>query len=172
MPLDPTISTLIGTVVGFLLPTAAKSINGRTLGKRVKRAAEQEFKVAKDRIHQKMRWLSRDVTGENLQVDRRHLVPCGKKILYLGEEEAFGISLAYWEANLRETVQAVDTESFDELCAQVGLMRKFVSKFADLKMAFKFTQGDSQKMALACYEDLLKIHGELLPEREIEDAKV
>jgi hypothetical protein len=165
--IDPTIAGFIGIALGFFLPAAASLVKERTLGKRLKHAFDREIEDAKTGIHRKMFWLSRDVSGAALAVDERQLVKSDGKVLYLGEDEEFDVRLPFWEGNLDEIVHSVDTRTFDELCDQVRYVRAFVSKFKDLKLAFKSIGGDPKKMALVCYQDLLKIHNDWIPDEKL-----
>ena len=48
------------------------------------------------------------------------------------------------------------------MCREVSLIRKFESKFREMKLAFQVSGGDPKQMALACYRDLIEIHDSLI----------
>ena len=48
------------------------------------------------------------------------------------------------------------------MCREVSLLRKFESKFREMKLAFQIGGGDPKQMALACHRDLIEIHDSLI----------
>jgi len=158
---------LLGAMVGFALPAIKDLITRRTIGNRFVNALEQELSDVKDRIHRKMLWVGRDVTHHKSGLDGRLLVNCGDRLLYLGEAEEFDVSLPFWEANTRDIVGALDTRSFNDICAEVVLIRSFIAKFKEMKMAFVVQGPNPGDMARACYQDLLRIHNELFSNHSI-----
>ena len=163
--MEKALSALLGIVVGFLLPTIASLIKAKTVGRRFVNALEQELEEAKEKVHQKMRWLSRDVKDQKGTLEARLLVESDGRLLYLGEPETFDAALSLWQENIRDIVEIVDTRSFDRLCSQVSMLRAFAAKFKDMKAAFSCPEGDPQKMALVCYQELTALQEKLMPAR-------
>jgi hypothetical protein len=164
--MDKMLSALLGTFVGFLLPTLAGLIKSRTLGKRFANAVRQELAQAAERIHRKMVWLSRDVTAELTGKDSKRIVECDGRSLFLGELETFEIALSFWQGNIRAIAEITDTATFDQICEQVALVRRFESKFKDMKAAFNFSDQNPKEMALVCYRELTALHNSLCPDRQ------
>ncbi|MEW6670271.1 MAG: hypothetical protein AB1427_01125 [Thermodesulfobacteriota bacterium] len=162
--MDQGIAALLGVVIGFVLPSLASLIRSQTIGKRFIVALNEELKEAKDSIHNKMSWVSRDADDLKDRVDPRLLVDCGGRQLFLGEDENFFVALPFWENNTREIVESISTREFKRICSEVFLIRRFVSKFRDMKLAFKTETGDPRWMARVCYQDLIEIHDELFSE--------
>jgi hypothetical protein len=160
--MNQAVAALLGTATGFLLPTLASYIRSRMKGARFENAVDVELDGAKDSVHQKMLWISRDHRPYSSQTDEKLLVECDGKLLYLGEKESFGVSLPFWEQNMRDIIEITSTDSFNGMCRKVVLLRKFVSKFSEMKLTFEVGGGDPKQMALACYRDLVQIHDELL----------
>lgn len=161
--MNQAIVALLGAITGFLLPTLAAYVRSRMTGTRFENAVKGELDEAKDSLRQKMLWISRDQSSFRSQLDEKLLVEFGGKLLYLGEEEDFCVSLPFWEQNIRDIIEVTSTKSFNRICREVSLVRKFVSKFRETKLAFKVGGGDPKQMALACYRDLIEIHGKLIP---------
>lgn len=137
--MNQAITALLGVVIGFLLPSLAAYIRSRIKGTRFENAVKSEVEEAKDSVHQKMLWLSRDV---NPFMDERLLAKFNGKQLYLGEQEDFSVLLPFWEQNIREIIEVSSTTSFNRMCRDVSLLRRFVSKFREMKLAFKVGGGD------------------------------
>jgi len=163
-----TILALLGVVIGFILPSLASYIKSRTIGARFENAVKSELEDAKDNLHRKMLWISRDQSQFKSHVDDWLLAEYDGKLLYLGEEEDFSISIPFWEQNIRAIVEATSTKSFNKMCREVFLIRKFVSKFREMKLGYKVSAGDPKRMALACYEELVKIHNEVAPDKSLQ----
>jgi hypothetical protein len=164
--MNQAITALLGAITGFLLPTLASYVRSKMKGSRFENAVKGELDEAKDCVHRKMVWLSRDQTSFMAQIDdQRLLAEVEGKLLYLGEPEEFSVQLPFWEQNLRDIVELTSNNSFNRMCREVSLLRKFVSKFRDMKLTFKVGGGDPKQMARACYRDLLSIHGELIPSK-------
>lgn len=161
--MDQVVTALLGVTTGFFLPSLASYIRSRVKGTRFENAVRVDLDQAKDSVHQKMLWLSRDQTPFRRQTGERLLAEFHGKLLYLGEDEDFSVSLPFWDENIREIIEITSTRAFNELCREVSLLRKFVAKFREMKLAFKVTGGDPKQMALACYRDLLAIHNQLGP---------
>lgn len=100
--------------------------------------------------------------------DERLLAEFDGTVLYLGEQEEFCVSLPFWEQNIRDIIELTSTKSFNGMCREVLLLRKFVSKFREMKLAFKVGGGDPKQMALACYQDLVEIHRKLIPDKPLQ----
>lgn len=156
------LAALIGAATGFFLPSLAAYIRSRTKGTRFENAANEDLDAARESIHQKMMWLSRDQTPFRAQTEERLLVEFEGKLLYLGEDEEFIVALPFWEQNLRDIAEVASTRAFNKIARKVLLTRKFVSKFREMKLAFKIGGGDPKQMALACYRELEEIHKQLL----------
>jgi hypothetical protein len=165
--MNDAISALAGTLIGFLLPTIAGMIKSRTKGKRFANAVRQELVQAAEQIHRKMAWVSRDVAAERTGKDERRLVNCNGRVLFLGEPETFAVPLNFWQGNIRDIAEIVDTKRFDAICGQVALVRRYEAKFKDMKAAFDFTDQNPKEMALVCYRELIDIHNMLCPDRII-----
>jgi hypothetical protein len=157
------ITALLGAATGFFLPSLASYIRSRMRGSRFENAVKGELDEAKDSVHQKMLWISRDQSPFRSLTDERLVLEFDGKLLYLGEEEAFSVSIPFWEHNIRDIIEVTSTKSFNGMCREVSLLRKFVSKFREMKLAFDVGTGDPKRMALACYRDLVEIHDELIP---------
>ena len=159
--MNETISALLGAAVGFAMPTIKSYLEQRTKGAKYEQAVEVEIQAAEDAIINKMKWLSRDERNfVHGKVDK-HFVEYEGKLLYLGEDEQFEIEVPFWENNIREIVEVLRAVSFRRLSGRVLLIKKFVMKFRDMKLAFKTGHGDAKKMGLACYKDLLNIYSQL-----------
>ncbi|MFB2937082.1 hypothetical protein ACE1B6_17675 [Aerosakkonemataceae cyanobacterium BLCC-F154] len=165
--MDQGIAALLGVIIGSILTSLSSIFRSRMIGSRFLAALEVEIQEAKDSIHQKMRWVSRDASCMKGQIDARLLVEYNGKVLLLGEEEDFVISLPFWDANIREIVEIIPTKQFKRICNEVILIRKFALKFRDIKMAFKIVMGDPAWMARECYIDLLNIHNQLIPNQSL-----
>jgi hypothetical protein len=163
--MDQATAALLGAITGFFLPSLASYIRSRMKGARFENAVKGEIEGAKDSLHQKMLWVSRDQSPFKSQTAERLLVEFDGKLLYLGEQEDFCVSLPFWEQNIRDIIEVSSTKSFNDMCRKVLLLRKFVSKFREMKLTFNIGGGDPKQMALACYQDLVKIHDELIPDR-------
>jgi len=163
------IAALLGVVTGFVLPLLLAYVQSRMKGSRFENAVRTEIAEAKSRVHEKMLWLSRYQTPYLAQTDERLLVEFEAKLLYLGESEEFTLALPFWQQNLRELVEVASTGAFNDLCREVSQLRRFESKFREMKLAFQIGAGDQlgsgapKQMALACYLDLLDIHASLIP---------
>ncbi|MGA8761669.1 MAG: hypothetical protein WB562_02175 [Candidatus Sulfotelmatobacter sp.] len=157
------VTALIGVATGFFLPSLAKFVQSRVRGTRFENAVRAEIEEAKDIIHEKMLWVSRDHREFREQADTRLLVEFDGKLLYLGEEEEFRVALPFWENNIRDIIEITSTKSFNKMCRDFSLAKKFASKFREMKLSFKVSGGDPKQMALACYRDLLAIHDQLIP---------
>ena len=155
------ISVLLGTATGFFLPSLASFIRATVKGSRFENALEAEITEAKDSVRQKMLWVSRDHREFMAKTAKSLVVEFDNKLLYLGEDEDFSVSLPFWEHSMRDIVEVVPTRSFNRMCQDVILLRNFVSKFREMKLAFKIGGGDAKKMALACYQDLVELHKRL-----------
>ena len=94
--------------------------------------------------------------------EQRLLIEFKGKLLYLGEPEDFSLTLPFWDHNLRDVIEATSTRAFNRMCREVSLLRKFESKFREMKLAFQIGGGDPKQMALACYRDLIEIHDSLI----------
>ncbi len=160
--MNQAIPALLGAITGFFLPLIASYVRSRTKGSRFENAVRAEIEEAKDSVHQKLLWLSRDQTPFRSQTDRQLLVEFEGKLLYLGEPEDFSLTLPFWEHNLRDVIEATPTKAFNRMCREVSLLRKFESKFREMKLAFQIGGGDPKQMALACYRDLIEIHDSLI----------
>jgi hypothetical protein len=160
--MDQAVTALLGAVTGFFLPSLASYFRTRTKGSRFENAVKGELDEGKESVRQKMFWLSRDQSPFESLSDEKLLVEFDGKLLYLGESEDFNIALPFWEQNLRDIVEVSSTRSFNAMCEEVSLLRRFVSKFREMKLAFRVGEGDPKAMALACYRDLVKIHNELI----------
>ncbi len=160
-------SALAGTLIGFLLPTIAGLIKSRTRGKRFANAVRQELIQAAEQIHQKMVWLSRDVSAERAGKEEGRLVDVNGRLLFLGEVEAFSVPLTFWQGNIRDIAEIVDTKRIDAICAQVAMVRRYEAKFKDMKAAFHFSDQNPKEMAGVCYRELIDIHNVLCPDRLI-----
>ena len=134
----------------------------RTKGSRFENAVRAEIDQAKDSVHQKMLWLSRDQTPYRAQIEERLLIEFEGKLLYLGEPEDFSLTLPFWDHNLRDVIEATSARAFNRMCREVSLLRKFESKFREMKLAFQIGGGDPKQMALACHRDLIEIHDSLI----------
>lgn len=168
--MNQAITALLGAVTGFFLPSLASYVRSRMKGTRFENAVQLEIDVAKDRLHQKMLWISRDQSSFRSPNDENLLVEFDGKLLYLGEEENFSVLLPFWEQNTRDIAELASTKSFNRICGEVVSLRKFVSKFGEMKLAFKVGGGNPKRMALACYRDLIKIHDELVPHEPVRRA--
>jgi hypothetical protein len=155
------IAALLGAVTGFFLPLLATYFRTRIKGTRFENAVEMEIDEAKDNVHEKMLWLSRDNELFKDKINDRLLVPYRGALLYLGEREDFSIVLPFWDNNLRDVIEVTSTSGFNRMCREISLLRRFVAKFREMKMAFEVEGGDTKAMALACYNDLLSIDGVL-----------
>ena len=156
-----TLSALLGAAVGFTLPAIKSYFEERTRGSKYEQAVEAELEAARETITNKMKWLSRDERDSEGVRDERLHVEYEGKLLYLGEDERFEAPLPFWENNIREIVEVAGARSFKELSGRVLLVKKFVIKFREMKMAFKTGEGDAKKMGLACYRDLLDLHSRI-----------
>ena len=160
--MNQAVTALLGAITGFLLPSLASYIRSRTKGSRFENAVRAEIDQAKDSVHQKMLWLARDHTAYSAQTDERFLIPFDDHLLYLGEPEEFSLTLPFWDHNLRDVIEATSTRAFNRMCREISLLRKFESKFREMKLAFQVGGGDPSQMALACYRDLITIHDSLI----------
>ncbi len=160
--MDQGIAALLGVVIGFILPSLSSIVRSKKVGERFIAALEVELEEAKNIIDQKMRWISRNASCMEGQIDQRLLVEYNGKVLFLGEDEDFFVSLPFWDGNIRDIVEVIPTQQFQRICSDVILVRRFLTKFRDMKMAFKVVIGDPTRMATACYSDLLQIHDKLL----------
>ncbi len=91
-----------------------------------------------------MLWLSRDQTPYRAQIEERLLIEFEGKLLYLGEPEDFSLTLPFWDHNLRDVIEATSTRAFNRMCREVSLIRKFESKFREMKLAFQIGGGDPE----------------------------
>lgn len=162
--MNEAITALLGAVTGFFLPSVASYFRSKTKGKRFENAVKGELDEAKGRLHEKMIWLSRDHRPLESVTDKKLLVESDGKLLYLGEEEEFNVSLPFWDQNLRDIVEATSTRSFGRMSHEVLLLRGFASKFREMKLSFKVGGGDPKAIALACYGELVGIHRDLISE--------
>ncbi len=160
--MNQAITALLGAVTGFFLPLIASYVRSRTKGSRFENAVRAEIDQAKDSVHQKMLWLSRDQTPYRAQIEERLLIEFEGKLLYLGEPEDFSLTLPFWDHNLRDVIEATSARAFNRMCREVSLLRKFESKFREMKLAFQIGGGDPKQMALACHRDLIEIHDSLI----------
>jgi hypothetical protein len=156
------IAALLGVVTGFILPLLVAYVQSRMKGSRFENAARAEIAEAKSRVHEKMLWLSRNQAPYRAHSDERLLVAFDSKLLYLGEPEEFTLALPFWQQNLRDLIEVASTSAFNNLCREVSQLRKFESKFREMKLAFQIGGGDPKQMALACYRDLIQIHNSLI----------
>jgi hypothetical protein len=162
--MNQAITALLGAVTGFLLSSLKSYVQLRMKGNRFENAAKGEIEEAKDVLDGKMHWVSRDHRAYRTPENEGLLVEFDGKLLFLGEPETFCVSLPLWEQNLRDIIELSTTDAFNGMCRDVLLMRKFVSKFRELKLTFEVRGGDPKRMALACYQDLIAIHDKLIPE--------
>lgn len=160
-------TALLGAITGFFLPSVASYVRSRMIGSRFENAAKAELEEAKDKVHEKMLWVSRPFKS---QTDDRLLVEFDGKLLYLGEPEDLCVSLPFWEHNIRDIIEITSTKSFNAMCREVSLLRKFVSKFREMKLTFRVGGGDPKLMALACYHDLIEIHSKLIPDKPLQQT--
>jgi len=158
------ITTLIGgfgVALGFFLNFLKSRFEELTKGKRYYYATSLELVDAIEKIKEKINWLSRDVSKEELKCDKNLLVEYENKLLFLGEDESFTVDLKFWSDNLKDIVSVVNNNSFIYLFSSYKLIKKFESKFKDMKFSFKVNTGNSKEIALNCYKDLLKIYKDL-----------
>ncbi|HEV3219095.1 MAG TPA: hypothetical protein VGZ48_04950 [Candidatus Acidoferrales bacterium] len=155
------VASLFGVATGFLLPSLASYVRSKLKGNRFENAVKLELDEAKESVQEKMLWFSRDQMQFRQQADERLLVELGGKLLYLGEEEDFAVSLPFWDQNIRDIIEITSASSFDRMCRDVLMLRKFARKFREMKLAFKIGGGDPKQMASACYLDLVEIHVKL-----------
>ncbi|KAB2958506.1 MAG: hypothetical protein F9K13_13405 [Candidatus Methylomirabilis oxygeniifera] len=135
-----------------------------TTGRRFENAVRAELAEAKELIDRKMRWILRDETGVTPESrNPSHVVACYGRLLYLGEPEDFSVHLPFWEQNIRAIVEVTPAKPFAALFQEIVLVNKFLSKFRDMKLAFTSGLGDPKGMAVACLEDLISIHDQLIP---------
>ena len=161
--MDKIFAVALGTILGFLLPMISDIIKRIRVGENYANALKMELDHAKQNIHEKMKWLSRDVENLKSTLDEKLLVKNKQTLLYLGEIEDFDLELPFWKDNLREIVEIVDSKTFNKIGSEIILIRQFLSKFMDMKQTFQIPGGDPKKMALACYKDLIEIHDKLSP---------
>jgi hypothetical protein len=160
--MNQAIPALLGAITGFFLPLIASYVRSRTRGSRFENAVRAEIDEAKNSVHQKMLWLSRDQMPYRSQIEERLLIEFEGHLLYLGEPEDLSTALPFWDHNLRDVIEATSTRAFNRMCREVSLLRKFESKFREMKLAFQTGGGDPKQMALACYRDLIQIHDSLI----------
>ena len=160
--MNQAITALLGAITGFFLPLIASYVRARLMGSRFENAVRAEIEEAKIRIQHKLLWVSRDHTPYISQSEQCLLIEFKGKLLYLGEPEDFSIALPFWDHNLRDVIAATSTRAFNRMCREVSLIRKFESKFREMKLAFQISGGDPKQMALACYRDLIEIHDSLI----------
>jgi len=72
--MNQAITALLGAVTGFFLPLIASYVRSRTKGSRFENAVRAEIDEAKDSVHQKLLWLSRDQTQYRIKIEERLLV--------------------------------------------------------------------------------------------------
>jgi hypothetical protein len=159
------ISGLAGVIVGFLLNLLVFLYINRSKGQRYYIAETIELLDAISKISDKINWLSRDESKFKFDRDENLLVKENHKLLYLGEKEDFTIDLRFWDENLNEIVIFTNNRKFKMLFETVLIIKRFETKFKEMKMAFKTIDGNPKQMALACYHDLLEIHKDLLKNR-------
>jgi len=156
------VAIIVAALSGSLVTWWAQVVHSRVRGARYENAARVEIGRAKETVHEKMRWLSRDVP-RSLQRGDKLMVESGDgKLLYLGEDERFFVSLLFWDTYSGAIVQALSHQAYQRLALEVYRLRRFEQKFREMKLAFKTGSGDPKVMALACYRDLQEIERELL----------
>lgn len=167
--MDKGIVALLGVVLGFLLQSVASLVRSYTTGRRFENAVRAELEEAKKLIDRKMRWILRDETGVTPESrgNPSHVVVCYGRLLYLGEPEDFSVHLPFWEQNIRAIVEVTPAKPFAALFREIVLINRFLSKFRDMKLAFTSGLGDPKRMAIACLEDLISIHDQLIPSQAL-----
>ena len=140
--MDQGIAALLGVIIGSILPSLSSLLRSKVVGEKFITALDIEIQEAKNTIHEKMHWISRDASCMKGIVDGRLLVESNNTMLLLGEDEDLIITLPFWEANIRDIVEIIPPKEFKRICNEIILTRKFLSKFRDMKMAFKVVMGD------------------------------
>lgn len=140
--MDQGIAALLGVIIGSILPSLSSLLRSKIVGEKFITALDVEIQEAKTAIHEKMCWISRDASFVKGIVDERLLVEFDNTTLLLGEDEDFVVALPFWDANIRDIVEIVPAKEFRRICNEIILIRKFQSKFRDMKMAFKVDMGD------------------------------
>jgi hypothetical protein len=163
--MSQSIGALLGVVIGFVLSSLASVVRSYTTGRRFENAVRAELEEAKKLIRRKMLWVLRDETGvtPDPKRDPSHQVAWRGRLLYLGEPEDFAVHLPFWEQNVRTIVELTPTRAFAALFREIVLVNKFVSKFREMKLSFTSGLGDPKWMGMACLEDLISIHDQLMP---------
>jgi hypothetical protein len=152
---------LAGLVLGFFLNYLKTKLENKAKGKRYYYASSLQLIVAIEKIGEKITWISRDISHEDIDVEKKLTVHFDNSLLYLGEHETFKVDLAFWDKNLSNIVKVTDFDSFSLLFNTVKQIKKFEIKFKEMKIAFKVHVGNSKEIALQCYKDLVRIYGDL-----------
>jgi len=148
---------IAGVIIGFLAATMKEWYERNEKRKRFELAIKIELEEAVDQIMDKMRWLEREKTPN----DPAGIVSVDGRQMYLGEKEKFQVATPFWNNNYSEIVAVTSTEAYKQFSKAFKLLRKFESKFADMKLSFECHTGDPKTMAAAVYKDLKKIQTDL-----------
>lgn len=147
----------LGGVLGFSLPYLAAVLDRIRATKRFAGALGLEVQSGRELIASKMEWLGRDVTGHLHRADASRVVDFGGIKLYLGEREEFEVPVRFWTEQYTEIVLALEPEQYARFARIYGFFSDFSKKFEEMKKSFKYTDGDSKVMALACHDDLKRL---------------
>jgi len=126
---------------------------------KLERAVAKEILNAIKKVDQKVSWIERPVSREELPgADPNHFVTIGQRDYYLGEREKFHIPLPFWTGNSCEIILTISEQSYDKFSDMVQLLQEFETKFIEMKQAFDCSVGDSKIMAASAFEDLKAIY--------------
>jgi hypothetical protein len=152
-------AAMAGVLVGAGLSYVREWAGWLTRRRSLELGAAFELRKAQRALDQKMRWLKRPADEASAPPDR--LVKVQGQNLFLGEDEEFQVPLVFWESQYRDFVSALSTTRFRQFAEAFDTVQAFVAKFKEMKMAFQGPVGDHKAMALACYDDLLRLQESL-----------